>query len=60
MYTFCFPLGTTLHRVPRREFYAVTAAFGALDLDRERAGPAPLMPVFVGGTVMGNRLIDLR
>ena len=60
IYTFRFPTGTTRHRVPCKEFYAISAAYGGLDLEAEKSGPAPLVPVFVGGPVTGTLLLDLR
>ena len=60
MYIFRFPAGTTRLRVPRKEFYAISAAYGGLDLESEKAGPAPMVPVYVGGPEPGTLLLDLR
>eukprot|EP00292_Cryptomonas_paramecium_P009440 CAMPEP_0113690198 /NCGR_PEP_ID=MMETSP0038_2-20120614/17634_1 /TAXON_ID=2898 /ORGANISM="Cryptomonas paramecium" /LENGTH=252 /DNA_ID=CAMNT_0000611449 /DNA_START=40 /DNA_END=795 /DNA_ORIENTATION=- /assembly_acc=CAM_ASM_000170 len=59
VYLFSFPAGTTRYRVPRREFYAITAAFSQFNLDSERKGPAPVLPVYVGGPLIGTYLMDV-
>ena len=55
-----FPFGSTIYRVPRKEFYVITAAFGEFDLEAEAQGPAPILPVYVGGTVRQTLMIDVR
>jgi hypothetical protein len=55
-----FPFGSTVHRVPKKEFYVITAAFGEFDLEKEANGPAPILPVYVGGHVRQTLMIDVR
>jgi len=55
-----FPSGVTVHRVPAKEFYAITAAYGEFDIDKEATGPAPMLPVYVGGSVKNTLMIDMR
>ena len=61
VYTFRFPNGADCHKVLRQDFYAISAAYGDMDLDKERKGAAPsIVPVYIGGSVMRTVLIDLR
>ncbi|EKX35846.1 hypothetical protein GUITHDRAFT_165872, partial [Guillardia theta CCMP2712] len=55
-----FPSGVTVHRLPAKEFYAITAAYGEFDIDKEAAGAAPMLPVYVGGSVKNTLMIDMR
>lgn len=55
-----FPFGSTVYRVPKKEFYVITAAFGEFDLEAESTGPAPILPVYVGGHVRQTLMIDVR
>jgi len=60
IYMLSFPFGTSVHRVTKKDFYVITAAFGEFDLDKEAQGPAPILPVYVGGSVQQTLMIDIR
>ena len=38
IYLLSFPFGTSVYRVPKNEFYVITAAFGEFDLYKEASG----------------------
>ena len=60
VYVLSFPFGSAVHRVPKKEFYVITAAFGEFDLDKEANGPAPILPVYVGGSLGQTLMMDVR
>jgi len=60
VYVAGFPFGQTERMVKEEEFYAITAAYEAFDLDKEAKGKAPLVPVYVGGKEPGTYIMDLR
>jgi len=59
IYTLQFPTTIKRHRVPRKEFYAITAAYQEIDLEKE-SKESYIMPMYVGGDVRQTLIIDLR
>ena len=60
VYVAGFPFGQSCRQVPKDDFYAITAAYEAFDLEKESKGKAPIVPVYVGGKEPGTCIMDLR